>query len=69
MIMIFNIVMMIIMRITIMMMMMILFAYMQATYELPIEPEVEAVEEVKEGKKGVEIKEGDFVIAAVKSNS
>jgi hypothetical protein len=32
-----------------------MFAYVQATYELPIEPEVEVVEEVKEGKKVIEM--------------
>jgi hypothetical protein len=35
--------------------MMTIFAYVQATYELPIEPEVEVVEEVKEGKKEIVI--------------
>ena len=31
--------------------MLMLIMNVQATYELPIEPEVEVVEEVKEGKK------------------
>jgi hypothetical protein len=49
-----TVMMIIIMIILITMIIITIFAYAQATYELPIEPEVEAVEEVKEGKKGVE---------------
>ena len=36
-----------------------LFPCVQATYELPVEPEVEVVEEVKEGKKDVKKFESD----------